>query len=135
MIKRDTLQVQKPNRMKLNTISDPSNMHKAGKWNRTEQTLHAMYMCVCVDRFNDFHGVQEYLLYMSVCVLCTRFHLSNNASILYANVCVCVCFVCVCVCVCVCESDAYGVQAIYITMQVCAQVCNIHLHVRFVKIV
>ena len=36
--------------------------------------------------------------------------------------CVCVCVrvcVCACACVCVCVCDQYGVQAIYITMQVC----------------
>ena len=38
-------------------------------------------------------------------------------------VCVCICvYVCVCVCVCVC--DEYGVQAIYITMQVCSCTCT-----------
>ena len=34
-------------------------------------------------------------------------------------VCVRVCL-CVCVCVCVCVCDEYGIQAIYITMQVCS---------------
>ena len=46
-------------------------------------------------------------------------------------------FVCVCVCVCVCDKYMYGVQAIYIAMQVCAQVhvctCTVYIHVRFVK--
>ena len=68
-------------------------------------------------------------------MLCTRFYLRNNASYctlvcVYVCVCVCVCvFVCVClcvccVCVCVCVSEEYDVQAIYITVQVCAQVCT-----------
>ena len=30
----------------------------------------------------------------------------------------------VCVCVCVCMCDQYDVHAIYVTLQVCAQVCT-----------
>ena len=38
-------------------------------------------------------------------------------------------FVCVCVCVCVCVyvRDEYGVQAIYITMQVCSSRCTCYV--------
>ena len=35
--------------------------------------------------------------------------------------------VCACVCVCVCVCDEYGVQAIYITMQVCSCTCTLYV--------
>ena len=84
-------------------------------FSRIDLTCNDMCVCVraCVDLLNVFHGMCVYKCTVHECmyVLCTRFHF-----ITMQVYCTCVCVHCVCVC-CVC--DEYGVQAIYITMQVC----------------
>ena len=46
---------------------------------------------MCVDLLNVFHGMYAYKCIVQECmnVLCTRFYVRNNASVLYMSVCVC----------------------------------------------
>ena len=65
--------------------------------------------------------VRTSVLYMSVCMCCAQDSIPITMQVYCIRVCVCCTCVCVCVrCVCVCcVCDEYGIQAIYITMQVC----------------
>ena len=52
------------------------------------------FVCVCV----------QVIVNECLCVLCTRFHLCNNTSVLYMSM-------CVCVCVCIRERKVHDVSA------------------------
>ena len=79
-----------------------------------------------IDRFNVCHGdVCVCIAHECLCVLRTRFHLCNNASVLYVSMHE---YVCVCS---VSKINTVN-RSLYIRMQLCAGV-HINAHVHFVK--